>query len=107
MPHRAGLDSRRAQVSRAYPAIPRSAARRSDRRLAALSPPHEIAARLSRGPRPSSAVALPQLSSSALPAAARPPLATNRDHGTRPSLPDVAIITSPGGLTSTALDVAS
>ena len=56
--------------TRACPAIPRSAARRSDRRLAALS---------------SSAVTPPQLSSSALPTAARPPLATSRDYGTRPS----------------------
>src|SRR5690242_14000485 len=40
---------------------------RPRRRLAALSPPHEIAARLSRGPRPSSALgALLVLYSSAL-----------------------------------------
>jgi len=39
---------------------------------------------ISQVPRPSSAVTPPQLSSSAWPAAARPPLATSRDHGTRP-----------------------
>ena len=57
--------------ARACPAIPRSTARRPDQRLDALS---------------SSAVAPPQLSSSAFPAAALQPLATSRNNGTRPTL---------------------
>jgi hypothetical protein len=67
---------------RGDPGSPRDFAGTPDRRAISRGP--RIAARLSRGSRPSSAVAPPQLSSSALPAAARPPLATSRDRWTRP-----------------------